>query len=211
LGLTLAEAGLLASGIRWTTALQPILGFVADRTDTRYWVIVTPATTAVFISLIGIAPSFLAVFVLLLLAGVSHAAFHPAAAAVATRASGQRWGKGSSYFMTGGELGRAIGPLFIAAVLTAVGLEWSWIALGPGVLFSILLYDRLHRSASIKFHHPPGSMREAFSDLWRPVVSLSAAIVLRSIANAGAVTFIPTLVTSQGTDLGLRGHRDHRL
>jgi FSR family fosmidomycin resistance protein-like MFS transporter len=205
LGLTLVEAGLLASGVRWTTALQPILGFVADRTDARYWVIVAPATTALFISLIGIAPSFLAVFVLLLLAGVSHAAFHPAAAAVATRASGRRWGKGTSYFMTGGELGRALGPLFIAAVLTAVGLEWSWIALVPGVLFSILLYSRLHRSAGIVFNHPPGNMRQAFSRLRRPIVSLSTAIVLRSVANVGIVTFLPTLLTSRGSDLFYAG------
>jgi len=204
-GLTLAEAGLLASGIRWTTALQPVLGFIADRTDARYWVIVAPAATAILISLIGIAPSFLAVFVLLLLAGVSHAAFHPAAAAVATRAAGQQWGKGTSYFMTGGELGRALGPLFIAAVLTAVGLEWSWIALFPGVLFSILLYHRVHRSASIVFNHPPGNMGEAFSQLRRPIVSLSIAIVLRSVANVGIVTFLPTLVTSRGADLVYAG------
>lgn len=205
LGLSLVEAGILASGIRWTTALQPIFGFFADRTDARYWVIVAPATTAIFISLIGVAPGFLAVFVLLLLAGVSHAAFHPAAAAVATRASGANWGKGTSYFMTGGELGRALGPLLIAAVLTAVGLEWSWIALGPGVLFSILLYDRVHRSTRIVFRHPPGDMRQAFRQLRRPVISLSSAVVLRSVANVGIATFLPTLVTSQGADLVYAG------
>lgn len=205
LGLSLVEAGILASGIRWTTALQPIFGFFADRTDARFWVIVAPATTAIFISLIGVAPSFLAVFVLLLLAGVSHAAFHPAAAAVATRASGARWGKGTSYFMTGGELGRALGPLVIAAVLTAVGLEWSWIALGPGVIFSILLYDRVHRSTRIVFRHPPGDMRLAFRQLRRPVISLSSAVVLRSVANVGIATFLPTLVISQGADLVYAG------
>lgn len=205
LGLSLVEAGILASGIRWTTALQPIFGFFADRTDARYWVIVAPATTAIFISLAGVAPSFLAVFILLLLAGISHAAFHPAAAAVATRASGANWGKGTSYFMTGGELGRALGPLVIAAVLTAVGLEWSWIALGPGVLFSILLYDRVHRSTRIGFRHPPGDMRHAFRQLRRPVISLSLAVVLRSVANVGIATFLPTLVTSQGADLVYAG------
>ncbi|MEO7869594.1 MAG: MFS transporter, partial [Candidatus Limnocylindria bacterium] len=204
-GLTLAEAGVLASGIRWTTALQPLLGYVADRSDTRYWVIVAPATTAILISLIGVAPSFLAVFVLLLLSGVSHAAFHPAAAAVATWASGARWGKGTSYFMTGGELGRALGPLYIAAILTAVGLEWSWIALLPGVVFSFLLYDRVRRSPGLVFRHPPGSMRDAFARSRRPVVSLSTAIVLRSIANVGVVTFLPTLVVARGGDLVLAG------
>lgn len=94
LGLSLAEAGLLASGIRWTTLLLPFLGYAADRIDTRYFVIAAPATTAICVSLVGIAPSFFAIFALLLLTGVSHAAFHPAAAAVVTRVSGDRWARG---------------------------------------------------------------------------------------------------------------------
>jgi MFS transporter, FSR family, fosmidomycin resistance protein len=205
LGLSLAEAGLLASGIRWTTMVQPVFGYIADRTDTRYWVIVTPATTAVFISLIGIAPSFLAVFVLLLLSGLSHAAFHPASAAVVTRISGRHWGKGTSYFMTGGELGRALGPLYIAAVLSAVGLEASWIALFPGVAFSFLLYHRVIRAGTIRFRHPPGRMRDAFGQARGSVILLSLAIVLRSAPNMTFVTFFPTLLVAHGSGLVYAG------
>ena len=205
LGLTLAEAGLLATGIRWTTLLQPFLGYVADRLDTRYFVIVGPATTALCMSLIGVAPNFLAVFVLLLLSGVSHAAFHPAAAAVVTRVSGNRWGKGTSFFMTGGELGRALGPLYIAALLALVGLEWSWMAVVPGLAFSVLLYDRLHRSARIRFQHPPGRVREAFASARRGLVALSTSIAIRSVANGALVTFLPTLAVANGAGIAYAG------
>lgn len=205
LGLSLAQAGLLASGIRWTTMLQPVLGYFADRVDTRYWVIVAPATTAILISLIGIAPSFLAVFVLLLLTGVSHAAFHPAAAAVVTYASGTRWGKGTSWFMTGGELGRSLGPLYIAAVLTWVGLEWSWIALFPGLIFSFLLYTRVRHSRGFRRHQAPGPLREALRKARRNVLLLSTVISLRSVANAAILTFLPTWLVFQGADLVFAG------
>lgn len=205
LGLTLAEAGLLASGIRWTTLLQPFLGYVADRLDTRFFVIVAPATTAICVSLIGIAPSFFAVFVLLLLSGVSHAAFHPAAAAVVTRVSGNRWGKGTSFFMTGGELGRALGPLYIAAVLTMVGLEWSWIALVPGLAFSVLLYDRLHRSGTIRFRHPAGDIRAAVRHGRRGLTALSTAIAFRAVGNGALTTFLPTLAVASGTGIAYAG------
>lgn len=64
LHISLAVAGLLASGLRWTTSLQPFLGHLADRTDTRAWVILTPAITATCMSLIGIAPTTTAVMAL---------------------------------------------------------------------------------------------------------------------------------------------------
>jgi FSR family fosmidomycin resistance protein-like MFS transporter len=205
LSLTLAAAGLLASGIRWTTMLQPLLGYLADRTDARYFIVVTPAITAVCISLVGIAPGFAAVFALLLLSGISHATFHPAAASLVTRAAGARWGKGASYFMTGGELGRAIGPLYIAAVLTAVGIDWSWIALVPGVLVSLVLYGRLRQRHADRYISPAGHVRTAFRGNRRPVMLLSAAIALRSVANTALVTFLPTLLVANGSDLVYAG------
>lgn len=205
LGLSLAEAGLLASGIRWTTLLQPFLGYTADRIDTRYFVIAAPATTAICVSLVGIAPNFFAIFALLLLTGVSHAAFHPAAAAVVTRVSGDRWGKGMSFFMTGGELGRALGPLYIAAILTLVGIDWSWIALIPGLIFSFLLYQRLRRSGTIEFRHTPGDVRAALRHGRRGLVALSAAIAFRAIANGSLVTFLPTLAVLNGAGIAYAG------
>ena len=135
LGLSLAAAGALVSVLRWSALIQPFLGYWADRTDPRYWVILAPTVTALGMSLLGIAPSYLAVVVLLVLAGLSHAAFHPSAAALATRSSGRYWGRGTSVFMTGGELGRAIGPLFIVAV----GFIADAIGLGPTLAGSIAL------------------------------------------------------------------------
>ena len=85
LGLSLGAAGVLVSVLRWSALIQPFLGYWADRTDPRYWVILAPTVTALGMSLLGIAPSYLAVVVLLVLAGLSHAAFHPSAAALATR------------------------------------------------------------------------------------------------------------------------------
>lgn len=201
LGLSMAEAGLLATGVRWTGALQPVLGYLSDRTDARYWVIVTPAATAIAMSMVGIAPGFVAAFVLLLVAGASSAAFHPAAAATVTRASGNRWGKGTSYFMTGGELGRALGPLFIAAVVAAVGLEWSWVALGPGLVASFLLYSRIRHSPSLVRSGTPDALGLALRRARRPVAVLMIIATLRSMANAGIVVFLPTLLVLNGSDL----------
>jgi FSR family fosmidomycin resistance protein-like MFS transporter len=145
------------------------------------------------------------VFVLLLLSGVSHATFHPAAASLVTRAAGARWGKAASFFMTGGELGRALGPLYIAAVLTAVGIEWSWIALLPGVLISLVLYGRLRRRHADHYVRPAGHVRTAFRGNRGPVILLSVAIATRSVANTALVTFLPTLLLTNHSDLVYAG------
>jgi FSR family fosmidomycin resistance protein-like MFS transporter len=205
LSLTIGQAGLMATGIRWTTMLQVPLGYVADRVDSRYLVIVAPAVTAICASSIGLAPSFAAVFALLLLAGISHAAFHPASAGVVTRISGGRWGRGMSFYMTGGELGRALGPLFIAAVLAAVGLAWSWIAVAPGLVASLLLYARLRGARSVRFHHPPGAVAESLRRSQRGLVPLGFAIVFQSVAHTAVSSFVPTLAVLEGADIVYAG------
>lgn len=205
LGINLAVAGLLAASFRVTTAVQPLLGHIADRTDTRYWIVLAPGATAVAVSLLGLAPSPWVVAALLALAGLSSAVFHPAAAALVTNSSGTQWGRGTSLFMAGGESGRAVGPLAIAFVLSVVGLAGSWIALAPGVLASGLLLARLARRPEIHLKRPAGSIREGLGAAWRPFALLSAASAMLSMATVGLIVFIPTYLTDAGAGLVLAG------
>ncbi len=205
LGISLAMAGLLAATFRLATAIQPILGVVADRADTRYWIILAPGATAIAIGLLGLAPTPALIALLLVLAGVSSAVFHPAAAALVTRSSGKQWGRGTSIFMTGGESGRAIGPVVIAAVLSVVGLGWSWIAMVPGVLASGILYLRVAHRPQVHLRHPPGSIRAALRSVRRGFLLLAAANSLLSMASVGLLVFIPTYLTGTGAQLVLAG------
>lgn len=206
LGLSLAAAGILASTLRWTTSLQPFLGHLADRTDTRAWVIYAPAVTAVCMSLVGVAPNATTVVILLLLTGVSHAAFHPSGGALVTRVAGDQWGRGTAWFMTGGEIGRVIGPVFIAGIIAVGGLKLSPIAVLPGLLTTVLLYKALrHAPALYASSKARANIRLALRNGRRPVLMLSAAVFLRSSANVTVVIFYPTLVTSSGGGLLLAG------
>ena len=205
LGISLAVAGLLAATFRLATAVQPILGVVADRADTRYWIILAPGATAIAIGLLGLAPVPAVVALLLVLAGLSSAVFHPAAAALVTRSSGTQWGRGTSIFMTGGESGRALGPVVIAAVLSVVGLGLSWLAIVPGVLASGFLYLRLAHRPEIHLRKQAGSIRVAFRSARRGFLLLAGASSMLSMANVGMLVFIPTYLTGAGADLVLAG------
>jgi FSR family fosmidomycin resistance protein-like MFS transporter len=195
-GLTLGAAGLLLSVLRWSALIQPFLGVIADRQDARYWIILAPTVTALGMSLLGLAPNYLTLVVLLSVAGLSHAAFHPAGGAQVTRFSGRNWGMGTSFWMTGGELGRAVGPLFIVAVIDAVGLEGSWIAIGPAIIASLLLYWRIGKGPSLRLGSKPPNLFRAVRMAGRTLTILAGIIILRSLGSAGFTFFFPTYVTS---------------
>jgi len=62
-------------------------------------------------SLVGWAPNYLALALLLITVGLSSAAFHAVGSATAGHLSGAHLGKGLSVWMVGGEMGMVIGPL----------------------------------------------------------------------------------------------------
>ncbi|MGE3267214.1 MAG: MFS transporter [Chloroflexota bacterium] len=200
-GLTLGAAGILLSVLRWSALIQPFLGVLADRGDARYWIILAPTVTALGMSLLGLAPNYLALVVLLLVAGLSHAAFHPAGGAQVTRFSGRFWGRGTSFWMTGGELGRAVGPLFIVAVVDAVGLENSWIAVGPAIVASLLLYWRIGKGQRLRLGSKPPNLLRAVRQAGRPLAVLAGIIILRNLGTASFTFFFPTYVDSVGGSL----------
>jgi FSR family fosmidomycin resistance protein-like MFS transporter len=201
LDISLATAGLLASAIRWSTLTQPMVGVLADRRDTRAWAALAPATTAACICGLAFAPTTLVAAGLLLLAGLSHAAFHPSAGAMVTRVAGGHWGRATAVFMTGGEFGRAVGPLFIASVVAWVGLSGSWIAVIPGVVMATLVALRLRGRRAATTGRAPAHFREVVRSAGRSIWLLSGAIVLRGIATNGFITFYPLLVVTGGGDL----------
>ncbi len=58
--------------------------------------VLAPGATAVFMSLLGVAPSYLLAIPLLVMAGLSHAAYHAPAPAMVAQVSGGRVGTGMS-------------------------------------------------------------------------------------------------------------------
>jgi MFS family permease len=84
LSLSLIMASRLASiGSVPSAVFQPIYGMASDRMHGRLFIVIGPLLSIVCMSLIAVAPNAVLVGVLLLLAGISSAAFHPQAVAAA--------------------------------------------------------------------------------------------------------------------------------
>lgn len=141
--MTNAQAGLLSAFLQFPSVFQPLIGYLADRISLRYLVILAPGITATAMSLLGTAPSYLLIASLLTVAGLSSAGIHAIGPVMAGRVSGDRLGRGMSFWMVGGELGRTIGPILVVSAIVWFGLEGTiWLMLG-GWGASILLYFRL--------------------------------------------------------------------
>ena len=103
-----------------SSLMQPLYGFISDRYARRFFAVFGPTITAVFVSMIGLAPSYAMLVVLLVAGGIGIGSFHPQAAAMAAAASGERRRIGMAMFSALGTLGFAFGPFVITRVVAQV-------------------------------------------------------------------------------------------
>ena len=162
MGIGYTGAGGLAIFTQLPSLLTPFIGYLADRISVRYFVILAPAATATLMSLIGYAPDYLMLVMLLLAVGVSIAAFHAPAPAMIARTSGNRVGMGMSFFMASGELGRTVGPIVVMAGVTLWGMNGLWRLAVVGWLTSVVLYWGLHKVAA----RPAEAKALGLSHMW---------------------------------------------
>ena len=140
LGMSYGLAGLLAVIQRISSLFNPLVGIIAERPIMKYMVILSPAVTAASMSLIGVAPGYIFLAVILFVSGLSSTMWHVPTPTMIKYLSGKRTGKGMSYYMLGGELARTIGPLIILGVIELWGLEGTWKMMPLGFAASIVLY-----------------------------------------------------------------------
>jgi FSR family fosmidomycin resistance protein-like MFS transporter len=86
-----------------------------------------------------VASSYLAVLLLVMVSGFGVAAYHPEGYRTATQVAGEKKATGVSIFSTGGNIGIALGPPLITALITMYGTPGSLGMIVPGLLVGGLL------------------------------------------------------------------------
>ena len=206
LSLTLTQAGFLSTIMQLPALLNPYIGVLADRISVRYFVILAPAMTAVPMSLIGIAPSYGVLLLLLFITGISVSIFHVPAPVMIAHLSAARKGRGMSFFMTGGELARTIGPLVAVAGVSLLGLEGFYPVMVFGLFSSGWLYFKL-RDAPVNTVHTKRNLSAL--QTWRKLRyilwPLAAILVSRGFMHASMTAFLPTYINQETGNLWLAG------
>ncbi|MBN1180244.1 MAG: MFS transporter [Anaerolineae bacterium] len=206
LSMSTAQAGLLTVFMQWPSLFQPILGHIADRVSLRPFFIMAPTVTAVAMSLLGVAPSYAVMAMMLLVAGISSASIHAAGPAVIGHLSGKKLGRGMGWWMVGGELGRTLGPLTVVTAVQLIGLRGTpWLMIA-GPITSVLLYYQLRNVSDIKRKDPePIEWRSLTRSIGVFMLPLMLIIVVRDFINASLATYLPILLSEQGSSLWLAG------
>jgi FSR family fosmidomycin resistance protein-like MFS transporter len=146
LDISYGLAGLLAVIQRIPSLFNPLVGIIAERPVMRYMVIISPALTAAMMSLIGVAPGYIFLAIVLFVSGISSTFWHIPTPVMIKQMAGSRTGKGMSYYMLGGELARTAGPLVILGVIQLWGLEGTWKMMPLGFVASVILYLNFRRA-----------------------------------------------------------------
>lgn len=201
--LSLTMAGFLPSISQIGAILNPFIGYLADKVSLRYFVIFAPGLTGTLLSSLGLAPDYFFLLILLFASGVSTAIFHAPAPAMVGRISGNQIGKGMSYFMAGGELGRTIAPLLVVWGISIWTLDGFWRMAIFGWVATIILYLRL-RNIPARTRAETG-LKGMIPILKKLALPFSTLIFLRVFSVVSISIYLPTFLDQQGASLWIAG------
>ena len=193
LSLSYAATGVIVLTANITSSLiQPLFGYFADKTARRWLLPVAVLLSSVGLAFTGLAPSYAAVLALVVITGFGVAAYHPEGYRTATSVAGERKATGVSIFSTGGNIGIALGPPLLTALLTGFGMTGSLGMLVPGVLAAVLLTAVLPGLSA----PPPAAARaRATAAGAKTMVGAMSLLILvvaiRSWTQLGFTTFMP--------------------
>lgn len=208
-GLTMFLAGVLAVCVRLPSVLNPLLGIMADRRNLTLAFVFTPAGTAVAMSLVGLAPAYWAVCLLLVAAGTSTAVCHAGGPVLVARASGEKVGRGMAMWMAGGETARALGPVAAVAAVGWLGLEGSWPIMLLGLATSGLLFRALAGRTTVSKRSTELSAGKDLAEAWQSlkgiVGPLALLVIPRVLVANTLMNYLPTYLVSRGHSLWFGG------
>lgn len=201
--LTYTQTGTIVLVMQAASSLiQPLFGYLCDRTERVWFMPVGVAVAALGITVMGAAPSYATCLLLVTVGSLGIAAFHPQAYKTAHQYAGDRRATGMSLFTVGGNVGHALGPLFITYVVIAFGLGRAYVGMVPGlVIGGFLLWPILTAARRPAEAGPPagaaGGPRAAagagdHSPIpWGPLFFLIMVVSLRSLAQIAFSSYIP--------------------
>lgn len=204
LGLTLAQVGLITGIVRFLSFIvQPVIGYLADRYETRSFVFAGLFLAFFFIPFSGIASNFQTLLIVLCLGSIGSSMFHPSTTGMVPLYSGNRAGFCLSVYNTGGTFAFALGPVFITWYVVRFGLEQMPYTLIFGAISFIFCLKYLPVPVSENLSHLGffGSLKETLGKVYKPIFLIWLVMVLRAVTGQTFMTFMPIYLTNKGHSL----------
>jgi FSR family fosmidomycin resistance protein-like MFS transporter len=202
--LSYTQVGLVAMVASTGASLtQPLFGYLSDRWGAQKLAVASIAWMGAMMGLVGFAPSYLSLLVLIALGALGSAAFHPAATTLALTGGGKSRGAAASIFAVGGNLGTAFSPLWMTASFGWLGLTSTALIIPTTLLVSLALYWQLNRAgnaSSSRAGQPRPALSAGRGSLFGLALLISA-VMCRSWVDVSLITYLPQWLQSQGQSL----------
>jgi FSR family fosmidomycin resistance protein-like MFS transporter len=198
--LSLFKVSLLGAASMIANSLfAPFFGYLADKYGVKYFISGGIILTSIFLSFTGIIPGYWMLLFFIFFGNLGVAAFHPASAAIASYHGGRKKGFYSSIISFGGNFGAASGSLFIILILKKAGINFTPLAMIPGLLAACVLlkfiplrHDSYQASKDIKTFKKIGGMKPLKLFM---IFSLIFAVYSLYIFWISLVNFMPMYLT----------------
>ncbi len=201
LGLSLTQVGIIAGTMRLLAfIIQPTVGYLADRYQTRAFIFIGLSLTIVFIPLSGIAPNFWVLLFCVALGSVGSSMFHPSVTGMVPVYAGTKAGFSMSVFNTGGTLAFGLGPLFITWYVAFFGLTAmpATMIIGLLVLAFLLTVVPKPQSEGMRRSGFFGALKESLGSAWKVIALIWLVMFLRAVVGQSFLTFMPVLYVQEG-------------
>lgn len=202
-GLSISKGAFLIAAFTVTSSLlQPAFGYLVDQKNQRWMVYTGTLWTAVLLSLVGVLQTYPLLVLMVSLAGMGTAAFHPQASAMIDSISGNRKGFFQSVFMAAGNIGWALTPLMVVPFIQTYGLSLTPLFVLPGVLVAALVWFTAPGVTpdTVKKEAPP-PLWPTLRAVWPDLLRVMLVITCRSMAYFGLVSFLPLYLQHNNVSL----------
>jgi len=122
---------------------QPLFGWVADRAGGRVLGWASLAWLGIWAAAVGFTQGYAILLVCVSLMGLASAMYHPVGASGASEVFPQRPGTAISVFSLGGNIGAALSPVIVAALIGRNGMRGTIWLLPVGLMSSLILWRYL--------------------------------------------------------------------
>ncbi len=189
---------------------QILFGWLSDRVRTVHFLTIGVAFSALGLSLLWLAPSPNIVYLLLAIGGIGVAAFHPQATTYAGALASEQPGMGISIFLTGGNIGRAIGPLVLLFIPYRFGMDYLVWEMIPGLIVALLIPKILRFEKKLDLTVSTRGTPRIDEQLpqepfWRvasprmlPLIVLFVIAAMRTVTLTGIENFLSVHLADQG-------------
>jgi FSR family fosmidomycin resistance protein-like MFS transporter len=192
LDISLPMAGLIISlsGLS-SSFLQPVYGYFSDKISRRFFVVWGLIIASIFISLTGVATTYLALALCVIIGNIGVGLYHPQATAIVGKLKERNKNLSMGIFVAGGIIGYALGPLLSSSIVEFLGLKMTPVAAIPGLLLVILIYLFLPK---LKVEKPVIHLKDVFAYLLtkkRILLPIIFVVIIRSFLLMSMSTYFP--------------------